>query len=117
MVYKYINTCNTLFRDIKYTLNLQTPQAANVGGKIRLGHSILASVTQIIGVTVRHIAGDCLSSQRAPNNRVARVINQFYTRPPLKLNLIFIYHNFRPTTVITRSLHVTGLPKACGMIN
>ena len=89
-----------------------------MGGKIRLGHSILASVTQIIGVTVRHIAGDCLSSQRAPNNRVARVINQFYsTRPPLKLNSIFIYHNFRPTTVITRSLHVTGLPKACGMIN
>ena len=32
VVYKYIDTCNTLFKDIYFTLNLQIPQAANVGG-------------------------------------------------------------------------------------
>ena len=33
VVYKYIDTCNTLFKDIYFTLNLQIPQAANVGGE------------------------------------------------------------------------------------
>ena len=31
-----------------------------MGGEIRVGHSDLAGVTHIIGVTVRHTSGDCL---------------------------------------------------------
>ena len=59
MVYKYINTCSTLFIDIWCILYLQTWQAVNMGEEFRVGHSNLAGVTQkwqINGVTVRHVS-------------------------------------------------------------
>ena len=39
---------------------IPTPQLANVGGEFWVGHSILASMTQIASVIAHHNSGDCL---------------------------------------------------------
>ena len=50
-------------------LNIQTPQAANVGGNFQLGHSVLDGMTWIVSLMAHHITSDCLSPLSATNKQ------------------------------------------------